>query len=78
VVVQLLNVPIERDAGRRAREQLVTDGLLTQEELEIIDPLLRSWAWTYVAALLTSGLGPLDSILLSRVLLHRETKLPSA
>ena len=59
VVLQLIDLPIELDASRRARQQLLATGLVTQEEDRAVGRVLNAAAWTYVATLLTSVASPL-------------------
>lgn len=54
VIFQLVTVPVELDASRRANESLTKLGLLTGEEGEGARAVLRAAAWTYVAAALTA------------------------
>jgi Zn-dependent membrane protease YugP len=54
VAFQLLNVPIERDAGKRARHVLHASGLAAPDEELVVARVIGSMAWTYVAATLTS------------------------
>jgi Zn-dependent membrane protease YugP len=56
VIFQLVNLPVEFDASRRARIALVEGGLITQEEDVEVGRVLNAAAWTYVAATLTSVL----------------------
>lgn len=56
VVFQLVNLPVEFDASRRARIALVEGGLVTREEDGEVKRVLDAAAWTYVAATLTSVL----------------------
>jgi Zn-dependent membrane protease YugP len=56
VVFQLVNLPVEFDASRRARLALVSSGLVTREEDEEVGKVLNAAALTYVAATLTSVL----------------------
>jgi Zn-dependent membrane protease YugP len=58
VILQLLNLPVERDASRRGREVLVSAGLVNLEEEPSLARVLNAAAWTYVAATLTGVLGP--------------------
>jgi Zn-dependent membrane protease YugP len=51
--VQLLSVPIERDASQRARERLLAAGLVTPGEEPVVTKVMNATAWTYVAATLT-------------------------
>ena len=54
VVFQLVNLPVEFDASRRARQQLQMMGLVTPEEDRVVARVLNAAALTYVAATLTS------------------------
>jgi Zn-dependent membrane protease YugP len=56
VVFQLVNLPVEFDASRRARLALVASGLVTRQEDEEVGKVLNAAALTYVAATLTSVL----------------------
>lgn len=54
VVFQLVNLPVEFDASRRARIALVDSGLISSEEDQMVGKVLHAAALTYVAATLTS------------------------
>ena len=54
VVVQLINLPVEFDASRRARQMLLSNGMIAPEEDQVVGRVLNAAAWTYVAATLTS------------------------
>jgi Zn-dependent membrane protease YugP len=54
VLFQLVNLPVEFDASRRARLALVAGGLVSREEDETVGKVLNAAALTYVAATLTS------------------------
>jgi Zn-dependent membrane protease YugP len=56
VIFQLVNLPVEFDASRRARIALVDGGIITPEEDVVVAKVLNAAAWTYVAATLTSVL----------------------
>jgi Zn-dependent membrane protease YugP len=56
VVFQLVNLPVEFDASRRARQVLLSNGLITQDEDYYVKKVLNAAALTYVAATLTSVL----------------------
>jgi Zn-dependent membrane protease YugP len=56
VVFQLVNLPVEFDASRRARQALLATGLVSAEEDRTVAKVLNAAAWTYVAATLTSVL----------------------
>jgi Zn-dependent membrane protease YugP len=54
VIFQIVNLPVEFDASRRARIALVEGGLVTPEEDAVVARVLNAAALTYVAATLTS------------------------
>jgi Zn-dependent membrane protease YugP len=54
VVFQLVNLPVEFDASRRARIALVDGGLITQDEDAEVKKVLDAAALTYVAATVSS------------------------
>ena len=54
VVFQLVNLPVEFDASRRARIALADAGLVTPEEDVYVKRVLRAAALTYVAATFSS------------------------
>lgn len=56
VLFQLVNLPVEFDASRRARRQLVAAGLVSPQEEEEVGRVLNAAAMTYVAATLTAVL----------------------
>ncbi len=56
VLFQLVNLPVEFDASRRARLALLEGGLVTRAEDETVGKVLNAAALTYVAATLTSVL----------------------
>jgi Zn-dependent membrane protease YugP len=56
VIFQIVNLPVEFDASRRARLALVDSGLVTPEEDATVANVLNAAALTYVAATLTSVL----------------------
>lgn len=56
VVFQVVNLPVEFDASRRARLALVEGGLVTAEEEPMVAKVLNAAALTYVAATLSSVL----------------------
>ncbi len=62
VILELINLPIELDANRRARRQLLATGLVTQEEEEAVGRVMSATAWTYVAGVFTSVLSPLSGL----------------
>jgi Zn-dependent membrane protease YugP len=54
VLFQLVNLPVEFDASRRARAELVGTGLIARHEEPEVARVLNAAALTYVAATLTS------------------------
>ena len=57
LVLQLLNLPVELDASRRARAILRSTELVNAEEDPIVARVVNAAAWTAVAATLTGVLG---------------------
>jgi uncharacterized protein len=56
VVFQLVNLPVEFDASRRARRLLLSTGLIAEDEEPEVARVLNAAALTYVAATITSML----------------------
>ncbi len=54
VFFQLVNLPVEFDASRRAREELVAHGIIAVNEEHYVANVLNAAALTYVAATLQS------------------------
>jgi hypothetical protein len=55
VVFQLITLPVELDASRRARAMLATNGIIIHpEEAAGVKSVLDAAAWTYVAATLSA------------------------
>jgi uncharacterized protein len=54
VLFQVVNLPVEFDASRRARKQLVATGLISRDEEPEVARVLNAAALTYVAATLTA------------------------
>ena len=67
VILQLINLPVEFDASRRARQALCAAGLVTPEEENMIDRVLSAAAWTHVAGALTGAWSPLRGLAASRL-----------
>ena len=65
-VFQLVTLPVEFDASRRAKEQLFRLGLVQENERSGVSKVLNAAALTYVAALVTTVLQLLQFILLAR------------
>lgn len=51
---QLITLPVEFDASKRAKEELVHLGIIQQDEMVGVKKTLDAAAWTYVAAFITS------------------------
>jgi Zn-dependent membrane protease YugP len=49
-VFALVTLPVEFDASKRAKEQLASAGILSQQEIQGVDKVLDAAALTYVAA----------------------------
>ncbi len=54
VVFQLVNLPVEFDASRRAKQELLNQGLIDVTEQPLVSRVLTSAALTYVAATVTA------------------------
>jgi hypothetical protein len=74
VLFQLINLPVEFDASRRAKDLLQSSGLVAQgEEARAMNRVLNAAALTYVAATLTAVLQLVYLVLRSGVLgQHRD------
>ena len=53
-VFQLVTLPVEFDASRRAKQRLVALTILGEREMEGVNDTLDAAAWTYVAAFISS------------------------
>ena len=62
---QLITLPVEFDASRRAMVSLEATGLYGQDELKGAGKVLRAAALTYVAALISSILSLLRFVLIA-------------
>jgi uncharacterized protein len=56
VLFQLVTLPVEFNASARARELLVSSGMVTAREGQAVGQVLNAAALTYVAALVSSVL----------------------
>jgi Zn-dependent membrane protease YugP len=54
VFFQLINLPVEFDASSRAKDELVSHGIVSGSELPYVSKVLNAAALTYVAGTLTS------------------------
>ena len=66
LVFQLITLPVEFDASRRAKEQLFKLGLIEENERAGVSKVLNAAALTYVAALVTSVMQLLQLLLIAR------------
>ena len=66
VIVNLVTLPVEFDASKRALKILSTSGILTQEETAEARKMLNAAALTYVAALVVSILNLLRFVLATK------------
>jgi len=53
---ELVTLPVEIDASSRAKQRLVSSGLVTASEGEAVGRVLRAAAFTYVASLISTAL----------------------
>ena len=63
---QLITLPVEFDASKRAKEQLFRLGLIRENERAGVSKVLNAAAMTYVAALVTAVLHLLQFVMLAR------------
>ena len=63
---QLITLPVEFDASRRAKEQLIRLGIIQGSERGAVSKVLNAAALTYVAAMVTSVLQLLQFVMLAR------------
>lgn len=54
VMVQIINLPVELNASRRARAVLLNNGMITTREDQVVGRVLNAAAMTYVAATITA------------------------
>ena len=66
LLFQLITLPVEFDASRRAKIQLKELGLITDDELSGVKRVLTAAAMTYVAGFLAEALYIARILLLSR------------
>jgi Zn-dependent membrane protease YugP len=63
---QIITLPVEFDASRRAKEQLLRLGLIHNQEAAAVSKVLNAAAMTYVAAMVSAVLSLLHLILIAR------------
>ena len=61
---QLITLPVEFDASRRGKEQLLEMGYITKEEEKGVSKVLSAAAFTYVAGVISSLLQVLRLVLI--------------
>ena len=64
VLFQLVTLPVEFDASKRAKEQLVQLGLIDSDEHNQVGKVLSAAAMTYVAGLISNLLQILRLVIL--------------
>ena len=65
-IFQIVTLPVELDASRRAKEQLLRIGLVQSHESAAVSAVLNAAALTYVAALVQSVMQLLHFLYLAR------------
>jgi len=65
-IFQLVTLPVEFDASRRAKAELVSTGILQKDEMEGVNDTLNAAALTYVAAFVSSLANLLYMLALAR------------
>jgi Zn-dependent membrane protease YugP len=65
VIFQLVNLPVEFNASRRARAVLLNNGMINAQEDKVVGKVLHAAAMTYVAATITAILQLLYYLLLA-------------
>ena len=63
---QIITLPVEFDASRRAKQELLRLGIVQPQESSAVSQVLNAAAMTYVAAMVTSVLQLLRLILMAR------------
>ena len=66
LLFQLITLPVEFDASRRAKEELYRLGLIDEQEKKGVKKVLNAAAFTYVAGFLASALQIVRLVLISR------------
>ena len=66
LVFQIVTLPVELDASRRAKKQLEEMGLVDSSEARGVKKMLKSAAMTYVAGVITSALQIFRLLLMAR------------
>lgn len=66
LLFQLITLPVELDASKRAKQELESNGMLDSNELKKSSRMLKAAAFTYVASVLTTLLQIARLILMAR------------
>ena len=56
LLFELVTLPVEFDASKRAKSIVLSDGMISDSEKTGVDAVLNSTAFTYVAAVISSML----------------------
>ena len=64
LIFQLVTLPVEFDASRRVKQQLIEMGVVSNEDMEGVNKVLSAAAFTYVAGVVSSLLSLLRLVLL--------------
>ena len=64
LVFQLVTLPVEIDASKRAKKELENIDLASSKEIEGVDNMLKAAASTYLAGVLSSALEIIRLVLL--------------
>jgi Zn-dependent membrane protease YugP len=65
-IFQLVTLPVEFDASKRAKMELVSVGILQEDEMVGVNQTLNAAAWTYIAAFVSSLANLVYMFVLSR------------
>lgn len=68
LLLQLVNLPVEFDASKRARLTLVNSGIVTEEEDTVVQRVLKAVAMIYMAATLAAVLTLLSFVIRTALL----------
>ena len=66
LIFQLVTLPVEYDASRRAKKELERLGIETASEKESVSGMLHAAAFTYVESMLNTVLNLLRLIMMTR------------
>jgi len=63
---QIITLPVEFDASRRAKQELLRLGIVQPQESQAVSKVLGAAAMTYVAAMVTAALQLLRVVMIAR------------